>query len=94
MDYVVKDLAKYGYVLKAYQKKGGRMVRVWMAILDSILVISILLFIALLVWSRVMGQTMLTTLYEVKEFISSIFVTEVAQKWKINMKRLTEIMSF
>jgi hypothetical protein len=28
MDYVVKDLAKYGYVLKAYQKKGGRMVRV------------------------------------------------------------------
>lgn len=40
---------------------------------DNLLVAGILLFIFLLIWSRVMGQTMLDSLNELKEFIGGIF---------------------
>jgi len=41
-------------------------------ILDTTLVIIILTFIILWVWSRVMQQKMLDTLNEIKEFIKGI----------------------
>lgn len=44
-----------------------------MPTLDTILVVTIILFIILLVWSRVMDQSMLDTLREIKEFISEVF---------------------
>ena len=46
-----------------------------MALFDTILVIAIVLFIFLLIWSRVMGQTMLDSLNELKEFIMGLFVS-------------------
>jgi len=42
-----------------------------MAFLDTALVVIIILFIILLIWSRVMGQRIIDSLYEIKEFIAS-----------------------
>tara|TARA_R100000093_G_scaffold35586_1_gene18799 strand:- start:2842 stop:2988 length:147 start_codon:yes stop_codon:yes gene_type:complete len=41
------------------------------AFLDTALVILIMLFIFLIVWSRIMGQKMLDTLIEIKTFAES-----------------------
>jgi len=43
---------------------------------DNLLVAGVLLFIFLLIWSRVMRQTMLESLNELKDFIKGIFVDE------------------
>lgn len=42
-----------------------------MALLDTVLIFIILSFLILLVWSKVMHQTMIETLYQIKEFIQS-----------------------
>lgn len=43
-----------------------------MASVDTFLVIIIVLFIILLVWSRVMQQSMLDTLVEIKEMVGAL----------------------
>jgi len=43
-----------------------------MAWLDTFLVISIILFLILIVWSRIMGQRMLDTIVEIKEILASL----------------------
>lgn len=43
-----------------------------MSFFDIALVVSILLFIILIVWSRVMQQTMLDTVKEIKEMIAEL----------------------
>ena len=47
-----------------------------MALWDNFLVAAVLLFIFLLIWSRVMGQSMLESLNELKDFIKGIFVAD------------------
>lgn len=43
-----------------------------MASVDTFLVIIIVLFIILLVWSRVMQQSMLDTLVEIKDMVGAL----------------------
>lgn len=47
-----------------------------MAFIDTFLVVAIMLFIFLLIWSRVMGQSMLDSLNELKDFIKGLFVAD------------------
>jgi len=47
-----------------------------MALLDTVLVISIMLFLGLVFWSRFMGQTMVETFREIKEIFAEIVTGE------------------
>ena len=44
-----------------------------MTFLDTVLVFGVLFLIVLLVWSRVMQQTMLQTVVEIKEILKGAF---------------------
>lgn len=43
-----------------------------MALLDTVLVIAILLFIILIIWSRIMGQKMYDTILEIRDIIRDV----------------------
>jgi hypothetical protein len=43
-----------------------------MEALDIIIIILILIFIALIVWSRIMQQSMLDTVVEIKDILSEV----------------------
>ena len=47
-----------------------------MATVDTIIVSVILIFIMLIIWSKIMGQRMLDTLNEIKDFITGLFKHE------------------
>lgn len=43
-----------------------------MATLDTFIVVFIVVFLALLIWSRVMDQSMLDTVVEIKDMVTEI----------------------
>lgn len=47
-----------------------------MSAVDTIITLVILALIILVIWSRVMGQTMYDTIMEIKEIIQSFSVTD------------------
>lgn len=48
-------------------------------LLDTVLVVVILAFLGLVVWSRVMNQSMYDTAMEIKDIFKGIFITEVVE---------------
>lgn len=46
---------------------------------DLAITVAILLFLALVVWSRIMNQTMYQTAIELRDILKDIFFTEVAE---------------
>lgn len=46
-------------------------------LVDNLITFAIILLIILIIWSKIMGQTMLETLNEIKEFVTGLKPEEV-----------------
>lgn len=71
-DYVIEELEKFGYELKKKQKAGFRPeVIKWMAAIDSLVTVLVLLGLFLLAYCRIRNKTLVDVFNEVREMFSS-----------------------